>query len=614
MSFNNLCVRHICYRGPEKEPAEVRFKKGLNVVCGASNTGKSFLVSSIDFMLGASPPLTDIPERDGYERILMGLEASDSSTYTLERSVEGGGFRCFKYLLTDTPEDSSYTQLAPKHSISNEDNVSSFILRLIGLGNKYVRRNQAGETNSLSFRNLVSFSIINEQDIIKKLSPIHGGQYIERTLEYSIFKLLLTGMDDGSLVSQKIQEQEKARMDSELDTIEHILSDYEKELSEITKHPTELEEQLEKLEASIKSKNELLREMQQNLQHISLERQELWNKRQPLISRIEEINELLVRFELLEKHYASDIDRLEAIKESGTLFIPLEAITCPLCGALPEDQRHDKCEGNIEAIVEAAIAEMNKIQVLNKELKDTVSTLIKERNSLNEEVMEYDKELAIVQEQISSTISPNLSDMQTSYATLLEKRSEIVRAIQLIGRMRDYEQRRTALVRSAESFEPQETFTELSTNILSSFARTVEDILQAWRFPGAERIYFDEAHLDLIISGKLRSSYGKGLRAITHAAFTIALMEYCRRNNRPHPGFVVLDSPLLAYKEPEGEEDDLRGTDLKDRFYEHISSLSDSMQIIVFENEHPSEKVKEQIEFIDFTGNPHRGRSGFFPT
>ncbi|ENI4023168.1 AAA family ATPase [Pseudomonas aeruginosa] len=49
---------HLCFLGffgPNKEPACVSFGAGLNVIYGASNTGKSFIVEAIDFMLGGKP-------------------------------------------------------------------------------------------------------------------------------------------------------------------------------------------------------------------------------------------------------------------------------------------------------------------------------------------------------------------------------------------------------------------------------------------------------------------------------------------------------------------------------------------------------------------------------
>ena len=87
--------------------------------------------------------------------------------------------------------------------------------------------------------------------------------------------------------------------------------------------------------------------------------------------------------------------------------------------------------------------------------------------------------------------------------------------------------------------------------------------------------------------GKERGSTGKGLRAITHAAVSVGIMEFCLERELPHPGFLVIDSPLLAYWKPEGEEDDLSGTDLKERFYQYLLGMRPNTQVIVVENEHP---------------------------
>jgi len=234
---------------------------------------------------------------------------------------------------------------------------------------------------------------------------------------------------------------------------------------------------------------------------------------------------------------------------------------------------------------------------------------------LNEKIVDLGKRISSIQKEIDSSVSPSLQKIQTSYSELVEKRAETRRALKLLHRIHEYKKQKDDTLESAKSIttDSQETVTELSKNVLDRFAKVVEEILESWHFPDAERVFFDESTSDLIISGKLRTSHGKGLRAITHAAFTIALIEYCRRNDKAHPGFIVLDSPLLAYKEPEGIEDDLRGTDLKDKFYEYIVNLAHNLQIIIAENEHPSESTKTQINFIDFTGNPDKGRKGFFP-
>lgn len=123
--------------------------------------------------------------------------------------------------------------------------------------------------------------------------------------------------------------------------------------------------------------------------------------------------------------------------------------------------------------------------------------------------------------------------------------------------------------------------------MVSPFSELVRMTLESWGFPGADRVYFDLQAKDLVISGKPRVSYGKGLRAITQAAFSISLMEYCAGNESAHPGFVILDSPLLSYKEPEGPEDDLSKTDLNRNFYRFLLQMKKNRQVIIVENTAP---------------------------
>jgi hypothetical protein len=91
-------------------------------------------------------------------------------------------------------------------------------------------------------------------------------------------------------------------------------------------------------------------------------------------------------------------------------------------------------------------------------------------------------------------------------------------------------------------------------------------------------------------------------------------LEYCRQNATPHPGFVILDSALLSHREPEGETDDLRGTDLNARFFEFLAKLSDDRQVIIIENTDPPADVQALPQTTKFAKKPGARRLGFFPT
>ena len=200
-----------------------------------------------------------------------------------------------------------------------------------------------------------------------------------------------------------------------------------------------------------------------------------------------------------------------------------------------------------------------------------------------------------------------------SYNEIVSKRAEVVASVQKLVHLEKLVRQRREL-ETEEKGEPEtpESRTEIGSSTLDAFAQKVQRILSDWHYPNAERVFFDEGQRDFQIGGKRRGSTGKGLRAITHAAVNIGLLEFCLDEGLPHPGFVVLDSPLLAYWEPEGEEDDLTGTDLKERFYEYLLGLRADVQVIIVENQHLPNFVFERSHVEVFTKNPHHGRYGFF--
>jgi hypothetical protein len=94
----------------------------------------------------------------------------------------------------------------------------------------------------------------------------------------------------------------------------------------------------------------------------------------------------------------------------------------------------------------------------------------------------------------------------------------------------------------------------------------------------------------------------------------LTLLRDCRVSNHPHAGFLALDSPLLSYREPDGDDDDLSGTDVEDQFYRWIISQQVPWQVIIIENKSSPDWVKDQANVIHFTRNTHIGRYGLFPS
>lgn len=616
MTDNHLMLRHIAFVGAKKETAQLTFDSGLNVIYGASETGKSFLVEAIDFMLGSSKSLRDIPERVGYETIFLGVEESDGTLFTLERAAAGGKFRYYEGLHTARPQDGETKTLGPKHNPTNHENVSTFLLEKIGLAGKKIRKNARGETNSLSFRNLAHLCLISEGAIQKEGSPIETGQYTTRTAELSAFKLLLTGIDDSAIEPDEAQRTKRLSRSAKIEVIDDLIGENRGRLTGLIGEDDEesdLVEQMQRLNRTLDHEKDMLDQSEKDYRLVASRRNEARRALEDARERHAEISELLQRFQLLDDHYQSDLVRLEGIRESGALVSALSAQSCPLCGSEPHEQHLDSdCDGNVEAIIGAADAEVEKIKRLRDELADTVA-------QLNTEAQEYEAFAPKLGQQLElavgklQEINPELKTQRAAYTELLNRRSSVESALRILSTISELEERRAELEASPKTVPPQdEPVSDLSLSTLNSFSKVYEEILKSWNFPDADRVYFDQTSRDFVISGKPRGARGKGMRALSYAAFIVSLLKFTKRNDLPHLGFAVLDTPLLAYREPDGDDDDLTGTDVHERFYEQLHAISDR-QLIILENVDPPAVVQKDGQCTLFSKNPHSGRYGFFP-
>ncbi|XYS42434.1 hypothetical protein ACSUAE_03500 [Acinetobacter baumannii] len=322
---------------------------------------------------------------------------------------------------------------------------------------------------------------------------------------------------------------------------------------------------------------------------------------------------MCARFDLLREHYIVDLDRLQSIEESGSIFFHLDIIPCPTCGAAPEAQHiNDDCNDDIEKTINSAIAEIRKINQLLKELGDTVKDLHIEEKQLIALLQETEARYDELDKAIQEILVPQIRNFRSSFAELIEKRSEIQKNIELFERLDRLEKRKQLLLEAPIEVEKSEVKTGIPESIAHELSMKVSTILKAWNFPGECHVFFDQKNADFVIDGKPRGSRGKGLRAITHAAVNIALLEYCQENDLSHPGFIVLDSPLLAYFKPEGDDDiALSNSDLKELFYDYlIKHHKSNSQIIIIENQHPPVVIEDRISITVFTSNPNEGRFG----
>lgn len=611
-------IRFIVFIGPVKESAEIEFGSGLNLVYGPSNTGKSSVLDGIDFMLGTEKPLKELPEHEGYDQVILGVEFSKSDHFTFVRSIEGGDYECFEGLHKRKPLDIEPVILRAKSETKKIKSISSFILEKVNLSDKKLKKNAQNGLVSLTLRNSLDLAIVNEANIQKESSPYISTQYTKITEHKSRLKFILTGVDDSSLLPAEVEKKALSRA-AKIEVLKELIEEQGKssgDISTLENSLTELRQQDERLSQTILEERSTLDANEEKYNSLVRNRAVLRDELELKSIRINEVVEMLSRFKLLQKQYASDIARLESISETGILLEALPSEKCPTCGRLvSEDKTHQNCDKDIKHVVAAALSEKSKVEGLNGELQFTVNNLSFELESIREQLPDIEGKISSVGKELA-VVNPELDEQRTNYTELFNLKSELDDSIKQHEQLMLLTRKKVELENSApkkESKGKEESERTLPTSALFKLSKEVRVFLQEWGLPNSNDVHIDKETGDFVINGKHRISNGKGHRAITHAAATLGLMKYTEENELPHLGFSIIDSPLLAYEEPDDEADDLSDTDVNIKFFDSLAGWK-SKQIIVFENKKSiPNKYSSGRQVTQFT-KKNSGRYGFFPT
>ncbi|WP_371766999.1 AAA family ATPase [Massilia sp.] len=609
MAITGFEIRRLTLVGSGVPNAEVQFRGGLNVVSGPSDTGKTFIVQCIDYMLGGKDIPKLIPEASRYETVRLVLSGpKEDDEVVLERSIRGGDFK-----LVSSAE--TVRNLSAKHTAGDKNSLSQYLLSLSGFSGKKVRKNKQGVTREVSFRDLARLVLIDEETIISSTSPILSGQYTGATAESAVFRLLLTGVDDSSLISHEDPKVAKGKQAGKIEMLELLLNQTEGRMADLQLEgdAQAWQGQLAQIETLFeKAQTELAVEQQNAAQLEGMRRTEL-NSLRKLESRLGVLREFQRRFELLEQQYRSDLRRLESIAEAGARLTQMNEERCPMCGAEAEHQEHEhqKGEATPEDVAQSCLAEAAKIKSLISDLHLTRAENDREIGRLNDLCSQAKESVQAVARQLTEMLKPRVEVALLRLRESQADRDAYRRALELHGRVKELQGLMANLGQKSSGKGTELESARVRSDEAEAFSQEVESLLRAWHFPGLSRVTFSEGDQDIVISGRARSSHGKGVRAIAHAAFNLALLKYCLKDERPHPGFVLIDSPLVVYREPDTDEDGF-SHDVKDAFYRSIAETFHASQVIIFENEDPPSNLNSYANIIRFTGASH-GRQGFIP-
>lgn len=604
MNNYGFFIKKLQIEGSGKKTVSVDFKKGLNVIYGPSDTGKTLIYQCIDYMLGSSkrPKDMSIPEIEGYSLCKLEIKSLNGDIFSLERALKGGDIRLY-----DKDNNLIDTLKTKNDKKSKKITISDFFLKLCNITSKDIRKNNDGEKQRLYFQDISKYFLVDEEVIIIDKSPISikpdRGFNGSATFEKNVFKFLLNGQDDSAIITL-LKKDEVVNKTGKVQLYDELIDQLELDLKDIDYK--KIDEQIEKLNEEIEKFRDSHLTSSLEFKKYDEEKKELFKKIGLDETQLINLNEILTRSNILKKQYTIDIERLKGTIEVGQGLNLLTTTNCPVCTGKVEETV------NIEQLIQATSAEIQKTSLLLNELESSNKIYSSEQNELNTVITQDKKHYEEVIIQIQNELSSVLDEISKKIKEYTNKKEELSKIKTLKEKLDSYTVQKDKIIKIIEDDKASKKTTdydELTVILLDPVITVIKNILVEMKFDNIENknIGFSEDLLDFSIGEKNRKAFGKGYRAILYAVFIISLLEYFRSKTY-QIGFVMIDSPLNPYKEGEKKDDGVVPNNLGEQFYRYLYKNIKNEQVILIENTKVPMDIEEDINYIVFDKS-----NGFLP-
>jgi hypothetical protein len=611
-----LQVREILLSAKGLPDASVKFGSGPNVIAGESDTGKSYLLHCLDYIFGADELKKRIPQAESYEKLSVEFQNSAGEYLSLVRSLSGGDLSAHHCPIASIDENGEVV-VNRRRGLSKAADVTSVLFPFAGVPEAQLRKDNDGKTQRLTIRTFLPIFIVDEVSVIEEQSPVLGRPGFDDTARKRMFAYMLSGKDDSSVIATEKKAIVAARLNAQVALINDLLAPLEQRLQS---NPTdEAEDSIDKIDETIARVSDELLAVENERMMLMQDRDAAADIRVKAETQVMAIDQLLTRYQLLSEHYTSDLSRLDFVSEGAHYFDGLQDVTCPLCGQNMDEEHAHKAAQSSADIYAAARAEAAKILAQRRDLDDAIASLERRREARDAERSSADGTVQAAERRLANFVQPTIANGTAQLRRLNTRRLELETA------RNDNEQVETLRSLKAQieqttagSNRGKKQWEELPGNSLTALCKEIEAVLKEWKWDGEGRVEFDEKAYDIKVDGQARQSHGKGVRAVLYSAFVIALVRYCQREGLPHPGFVVIDSPLTSYKKRGAG---VRGADtavsqgVEAAFWKSLTSISSDVQVVIVENKEPPSDVASAVHYEWFAGDEAGpgDRVGFIP-
>lgn len=575
--------------------SEINFNKGLNIITGPSNVGKTCIVKCIDYLTGSSS--LPFSTSTHYNTITLEISVNDSLVI-LSRNLEEDTI-----IVESTLPSILSGEYYSKNKSKNKEPISNVWLRIFGITPPVtVVKNKNFKTQKLGVRTFINSWIIHENDMNRPTSILLPQMPNQRTAYLSALLYLLYGKDFSEIKKQESAEERKIRHDS----VKNYISS---KIVQFNEHHNRLAKELDQksvidIETEIDQLSEKLHNLRNTLNSTNSKHENLLQQIAKIDSELSEKSVLLNRFNELSSQYQSDFNRLSFIVEShNELANVADSALCPICN---NHINQDSLEHHLDSFSEELTTLISKIETLNEtntDLQQNISVLLESKTNL-------EQQKKMVSAEIDNILLPDekkLSYRIQQYKSHIKTKSDIETINKLVENwsqdIDDLENEKSEKVEYIPKDEYPAQFWQYMT-------KNVQSILAECAFDKASFSRFDRKEFDIMLMNEKKiARYGKGFIAYLNTVVVLALRKIFSQQSQYKPFFYIFDTPLLGLDE--GEKNDTPES-MQIALFEYFKSSAYEGQLIVIENSRNLPKLNyNDINYIEFTKSHSYGRYGF---
>ncbi|AQU03379.1 hypothetical protein B1774_04595 [Dehalococcoides mccartyi] len=619
-------IEKLVVTGGGKKPSSVEFSDGLNFIVGPSNTGKSYIVESIDFLFGLEPsknkPFRFDPSL-GYDCFTL-YTRTPNGTVIFQRKLDST-----KISLSGTDPNFEHREYSLGHTAKN--NISNVWLQMMGIDEPHkILQSQAGKVQQLTLRSFLHMFFVKQDYVSRTQSVLYNPELypnMTSTPSKAAALFLMSGKDASEYEANEDKKIRKAKRTAVIEYIRETVGRYAKRESELLEarenfaknSPLSLDRGANDFNAEVDAINgeidELQRHINSNIEQSLLLMHDIYTGN----SKLAECETIADRFAVLRSQYQSDIERLTFVIDGNMAQ-----------SALPKREHCPFCDSEIKAkenvsYIDAARAELQHIRSHLTELEKAERDVAREKDTVENKVKRLEEQKHKIDAEVSADLTPRM--------TALKEKLRLFRYIIELNKELDVIQQEergfsSELFEKETEEEPTEFKHDINKffdlEIVQAFQEKLIAILQACHYQGASSARLNMETFDLEVGGRPKSiSNGGGYCGFLNTVVALAMIEFLEKQGAYSPGLLIVDSPMTQLSESEYKaKQDTLISGLLDYL---LSIYKDDLgkdqtaaeQIIIIEHKDRLPMLVDRlansphVKIIEFTQDKEHGRYGF---